>query len=183
LAAAGRLGRLQAELNAVVAPDELPELREVLGERIGRAPDLADADRDAVLERLASRPAGDRICHGDFHPGNVLWGPDGPVIIDWTNAARGDPAADLARTMILLGVGVVPGEMSTVARVADRLGRSLFQRRWRRAYTRALAVDEENVDRWFTVWAAARLAEGIVEETEVLLGLVHDGLTSSLGDR
>jgi aminoglycoside phosphotransferase (APT) family kinase protein len=175
LAVAGRLGSLQAELNAVPAPDQLPALHAVLTERIERAAGLSPTDRDAVTMRLAGLPEGDRICHGDFHPGNVLWGPEGPMIIDWTNAARGDPDADLARTMLLLEVGVIPGDLSAVARFADRVGRSWFARRWRRAYERARPVDDERVRAWYVVWAAGRLAEGIDEENPSLVAIVREG--------
>ncbi len=34
---------------------------------------------------------GDRIVHLDLHPGNVMLTADGPVVIDWTNAATGRP--------------------------------------------------------------------------------------------
>jgi aminoglycoside phosphotransferase (APT) family kinase protein len=47
---------------------------------------------------------GDSILHLDLHPANVILSPDGPVLIDWTNAARGAPGADLALTWIILAV-------------------------------------------------------------------------------
>jgi len=46
---------------------------------------------------------GGAILHLDFHPGNVILSPDGPVVIDWANAARGDAAADIALSWILMG--------------------------------------------------------------------------------
>lgn len=42
------------------------------------------------------------IAHLDFHPANVLLGPDGPVVIDWDNARRGDRELDLALTGVIL---------------------------------------------------------------------------------
>ncbi len=42
---------------------------------------------------------GDRLLHLDLHPENVLVSPAGPVVIDWTNAARGDAALDVALTL------------------------------------------------------------------------------------
>ena len=44
------------------------------------------------------------MLHLDLHPANVILSPDGPVVIDWTNGARGDAAADLALTWIILAV-------------------------------------------------------------------------------
>src|ERR1044071_5794670 len=46
-----------------------------------------------------------RLCHGDMHPSNVILAPDGPMIVDWFDASRGEPVADVARTCLLLGDG------------------------------------------------------------------------------
>ena len=45
---------------------------------------------------------GDAVLHFDLHPLNVLMSPQGPVIIDWTNACRGPAAADVAQTWIIM---------------------------------------------------------------------------------
>lgn len=52
---------------------------------------------------------GDRLLHLDLHPLNVIMSHKGPVVIDWTNARRGDPAADVALTWVLIAAGEVPG--------------------------------------------------------------------------
>ncbi|MDQ3739078.1 MAG: phosphotransferase [Actinomycetota bacterium] len=46
------------------------------------------------------------LLHLDLHPGNVMLSPDGPVVIDWTNAALGPGPADDADTWILLAAAV-----------------------------------------------------------------------------
>jgi aminoglycoside phosphotransferase (APT) family kinase protein len=51
---------------------------------------------------------GDRLLHMDLHPLNVIMGPGGPVVIDWTNAGRGDPAADVGLAWLLVAGGEVP---------------------------------------------------------------------------
>jgi aminoglycoside phosphotransferase (APT) family kinase protein len=45
---------------------------------------------------------GDALVHGDLHPGNVMLTAAGPLVIDWTNAARGPSGADLAVTWLLM---------------------------------------------------------------------------------
>lgn len=54
---------------------------------------------------LRPHPAieGDRVLHLDLHPLNVIVGPRGPVVIDWSNARRGPGAADAADVWIVLG--------------------------------------------------------------------------------
>jgi aminoglycoside phosphotransferase (APT) family kinase protein len=69
---------------------------------------------------------GDRIVHLDLHPLNVLVSSEGPVVIDWTGAARGDPAVDAAVTWILLASGEVPAH--GLRGLTVRFGRSVLVR-------------------------------------------------------
>ena len=58
---------------------------------------------------LAAMPGGgDRLLHLDLHPLNVIMSPNGPVVIDWPNARRGDPMADVALTYALIACGRIP---------------------------------------------------------------------------
>lgn len=166
------LGRLQARLHDVVAPPSLPSLREILDHRIATAPHLPPEARAHTRDVLARLPDGDRTCHGDFHPGNVVVGADGPVLVDWANAARGDPTADLARTVLLLRTAALPDEVSALARAGDRVGRGVVRRSWVRSYRRCCPVDRVRLRDWETVGAAARLAEQIDEEVPALLALI-----------
>lgn len=87
---AATLARLQRDLAAVPAPDWLPT--------------------------QAGVPPGDALVHLDLHPMNVLLGPHGPVIIDWTNASRGAAAFDAGYTYVLMATFEVSGLRDRVAR-------------------------------------------------------------------
>ena len=94
------LARLQAKLHEHPA-DQLRDLKGHLASNIRRAGRLEEARRRALLAGLAGMPDSDRLCHGDFHPGNVLGEASRPVVIDWPDASRGDPAADFCRSHLL----------------------------------------------------------------------------------
>ena len=88
----------------------------------------------------AARPV---ICHGDFHPQNVLM-EDGVVtgVIDWPNALVADPAYDVATTRIILGL--VPLELSALpalARVLLSAARPLLLARYLAGYRRGRPID------------------------------------------
>ena len=163
------VGRSQARMHDVDAPDDLPGLRQLVRWKIETATELPAKLADFALKKLDALPDGDRLCHGDFHPGNVLLGRDGPAVIDWTDAARGDPAADLARTRLLLRQGAVPEHMPALIRRMHTYGRGAFYRLYLRAYARARPIDDDLVDRWEVVRVADRVMEGIDAEQPVLL--------------
>ncbi len=72
----------------------LPALKPRLADRIARAPGLDAARRAALLARLAALPDDARLCHGDFHPFNLVGAPPDTMIIDWADATSGPAAAD-----------------------------------------------------------------------------------------
>ena len=72
---------------------------------------------------LAQLPdAGTCVVHLDLHPLNVLYGESGPVLIDWTNAARGRAETDLAQTWLIIAASDT-SDQSLVARVGAPLQR------------------------------------------------------------
>jgi aminoglycoside phosphotransferase (APT) family kinase protein len=167
--AARIVGRSQARMHDVVAPDDVPGLRQLVRWKIETATELPADLADFALKKLDGLPDGDRLCHGDFHPGNVLLGRDGPAVIDWTDATRGDPAADLARTRLLLRQGAVPEHMPALVRRMHAVGRGGFFRLYVRAYARSRPIDDDLVDRWEVVRVADRVMEGIDAEQPGLL--------------
>ena len=169
ISVARRTGRLHAELTAVQAPESLVSLKERIAWRIRESSAVPPELRDEGLRALAELPDGDRLCHGDFHPANVLAGSGRPVVIDWTTAARGDPAADLARTWVLLEFSPLPPGSSAVARRMAAIGRGLLLHGYARAYLRHSMVDAERLARWTSVRAIERLAEEVPGERARLL--------------
>jgi Phosphotransferase enzyme family len=75
--------------------------------------------------------SGDRVLHMDLHPGNVMLSDDGPVVIDWSNAAAGPPGADTAIASLIMQVSEVD-DMPLPVRVAAAGLRSVFVRRFSR---------------------------------------------------
>lgn len=172
---AALLGTIHARMHEVDAPKDLPVLREHIRQRISVAPTLPPRLAARALDLLDQLPDGDAICHGDFHPGNLLSGANGPVVIDWVNATRGDAAADVARTRLMLRVGAVPPGTARIIRLLQAVGRDGFRMLHARSYRRQRAIDGALVDRWEVVRAADRLSEGIDEEVPSLLAVLERG--------
>ena len=167
---AGRIcGELHAQLHEAQAPSSIPPLRAVLRMRIESVGPVLGELKRVALEALEELPDGDRLCHGDFHPANILMDGDTPVLIDWSNATRGDPMADVARTRMMLRLGEPPPGTSILLRAMALVGRNLLLSLYLRSYRRRRPLDMEQVERWEVPVTAARLAEGIAEEVPALL--------------
>lgn len=136
-----------------VAPGEMvldrvagPTMLDDLGShpwRVDRhARTLADLHRRlhaiAAPPALADHPwAGEVVLHLDLHPANVILAPDGPVVIDWTNARRGGAGADLAEVWMI--VATLARDVAP-AGLADRVREAVVGRVEGRIRSRLLAA-------------------------------------------
>jgi aminoglycoside phosphotransferase (APT) family kinase protein len=168
------LGEVQAQLHGASASSGLPGLRANLKRQIGSYDRLPEHLGRFALRALDKLPDGDSLCHGDFHPGNILMAGETPVVIDWTNATQGDPNADVARTLLMFRVGELPPGSPMLIRVLARFVRRVMSSAYLRAYRRQRAVEPAEVRRWDIPVAAARLADGIEEETPSLISLLEE---------
>jgi aminoglycoside phosphotransferase (APT) family kinase protein len=95
--------------------------------------------------RRARPPAdGAAVCHGDFHPENILVR-DGVVtgVLDWPNALVADPAFDVASTLNI--VSLVPATLASAAgpvRWLVRAVQPLLAARYLGGYRRGRALDD-----------------------------------------
>lgn len=158
-------------LHSFVVAD-LPSQRRRLEERIFQADLVPKPLRDKLLSRLRGLPDGDRLCHGDFHPDNILLDPGGPTIVDWADATRGNPWADVAQTTVLFDVSPVPA--GTPRPWLIDMFRWFFQRVYRYRYAAIHPADAASLARWRPIVAAARLADCPPVEREGLLAVVRE---------
>jgi aminoglycoside phosphotransferase (APT) family kinase protein len=182
-----RVARAMAEahaaMHAVVAPAELPSLKDDLRDRIEAAEPLPPELCPPVLAVLDALPDGDRLCHGDLHPGNMLGTASEPMLIDWGDASRGDPLGDVVRTAVLIRVGEPPPHSPRLIRLLARGGGGLLSARYVAHHRKQRDIDMADFARWRAVRAAARLAEPIPEEHPRLLKILRRDLESGIVPR
>ncbi len=91
------------------------------------------------------------VCHGDFHPGNVMVD-SGKVtgVLDWSGAQLADPEHDVAVSLVLVSVAApeLAGELPPQAFEAFALG-------YLESYSRRRTVDPERV-RYYRAYRAMR---------------------------
>ena len=113
---------------------------------------------------------GEQILHLDLHPLNIMIGPKGPVVIDWTGASLGDPYVDVALAWLLMTAGTIPGGGMKTKVLG--FGRSLLTNGFVARFDRSVLIPRlEEVVAWKAhdpnlsaaeidgMWAAARKLE------------------------
>ncbi len=169
VACARKLAELHAEVHKVRLPD-LPSQRSRLEWKIQRVAILPEAVRQAALQALQLLPEQDYLCHGDFHPGNVLLTQRGPVIIDWLDGTHGSPVMDVARSSLLFGGGRLPEGTPLVVRALQ----GWYYRLYLGRYHQLNPFDRDEMAKWIPVAAAARLWENIRYDEPRLLAIANE---------
>lgn len=145
------LFELQQAVHACRPPAGLPRVKERLAKKIGQARDVTMAEKARALDRLQLVDAGSALCHGDFHPGNVLLAAAGPRVLDWSDAGTGSAEGDFAWTLLLLGFGR-PGAITEATRAA-------FLAAYTGCVRTALGERYGELARWTLPLVTARLAD------------------------
>ncbi|WP_294137499.1 phosphotransferase [Sphingobium sp.] len=145
----GQMGAIHGAMHQA-GGGNLRSLKQVLTTDIAYGPAPIMVQR-AVIAYLDTLPEGDMLTHGDFHLGNVMLTPQGMMVIDWSKAAAGHPAADAVRSEMLMRFGIGPTDWMT------NLWRDWAAGRLRRSYTVSSTVTARDLDQWRPVVALAWL--------------------------
>lgn len=159
-----RFARQLAELHVAIHKTpgiaDIPSQRERLTYKIRAAKDLPTPLQEACVHALAQMPDGDRLCHGDFHPLNVLLHQGRAAVIDWVDATYGNPLADVARTVVLMK-GVESRAATDKKALIEMLAMRWFTRLYLRRYFALCPGGEDEYRRWWPIVAAGRMSEDI----------------------
>jgi aminoglycoside phosphotransferase (APT) family kinase protein len=166
---AAELGRLladvQCSLSVLVPPLALPLQRDRLVSKIRWSAATLDPSFARALDMVPAATSPPRLCHGDLHPSNVILGQHEPMIVDWFDASRGDPIADVARTSLtLLGDG---GQAPRHLPGSDRRTLGVLTDAYLARLRASLELDDDVLARWQAIQAVARMAEGVPREALV----------------
>jgi Ser/Thr protein kinase RdoA (MazF antagonist) len=171
---AEKTARLHSNMHAnALRPDLPPQHHRLENKLRSRGNCLSESQKEYFLTAFSSLPIGDSICHGDFHPGNILLSPRHAIIIDWIDASLGNPLADLARSSIIM-LGATAS--SQIPQFPMKILVKLFHSVYLRTYFLLRPGGEKEYLRWLPIIAAARLSENIPELKSWLLKTAERGL-------
>ena len=158
---------------------ELPDLKEeALRLSLQLPGGIMQPGQLEVFKRYLDRlPSANTICHMDFQPGNIMLNKDGYQVIDWSEAVRGAPAADIALTCLILSAAETAPGTDLLRRIIIPIFRKAFEKRYRAHVTSHMGISGESLQDWMLVAAIFRLVTWKIEyEREFLTGLIQSKL-------
>lgn len=131
-------------------------LKSKLKDKISRLNIINDNIKIKLLTKLNTLPEDNKLCHGDFHPLNLIKKDNTIYIIDWIDAASGNPEADICRTYLIFLLYIK--EMAEI---------------YLESYCINSKKSKDDITKWLPIIAAARLIENNPNEKDRLITIIN----------
>lgn len=147
---------LFVEVQKIILSNSVPllsRIKDKFTRKLETATNISENTKYELLQRLQGMKNHDELCHGDFHPSNVIVQNDGTIyIIDWAHATQGNAAADAARTYLLFSMDK-----------EDELAEKYIH-----VFSEKMSIPPSAIQRWIPIVAATQMTKNIPEEQEFL---------------
>lgn len=131
----------------------LNRIKEKFTKKLKNATNIEENTKYELLERLNGMKNHTKLCHGDYHPSNVILKDDGTVyIIDWAHVTQGNASADAARTYLLFSLD----------------GKKELAEKYLNLFSEKSSIGKKEIQRWLPIVAATQMTKQIKEEQEFL---------------
>ena len=163
---------LMADLHRLIlqnSSEELPSYKDFLRWGVDKVTSFSPQERDHALQQLEMLPEGHHLCHGDFHPGNILLQGEEAFVLDFMNVCKGPVLYDIARTVFLVQYTPIPGSSS------ENVAMMQFRKDLVDSYLQHMGVQREPLTPYLNVIHWARRGEA-PEEVSIYVNDSYDML-------
>ena len=147
---------LFVDIQLEILSNEVPllnRIKEKFTRKLENATNIDENTKYELLQRLQGMKNHNKLCHGDYHPSNVIVKEDGTVyVIDWAHVTQGNASADAARTYLLFSI-------DNKEEVAEK---------YLNLFSEKSGIEKNNIQRWIPIVAATQMTKNISEEQEFL---------------
>ena len=147
---------LFVDVQLVILSNKVPllnRIKEKFKRKLEDATNIDENTKYELLGRLEGMKNHDKLCHGDYHPSNVIIKSDGTVyVIDWSHVTQGNAEADAARTYLLFSID----------------GKNKLAEKYLNLFAEKSKIDKKEIQRWIPIVAATQMTKNIEEEQEFL---------------
>lgn len=148
-------GKIFVHTHKRILENSIPDLssyKESLTTWIMRGPGTKE-EKERICEEIQQLPDGEGLCHGDYHPGNVMIQEKQVFVIDMMNLCKGPAMYDIARTYYLICESELPDELKENKEFIDM--RALLGE----YYLRGMGIKEEEIKKYLNYIMLAREGE------------------------
>ena len=128
-------------------------IKEKFTRKLENATNIDENTKYELLQRLQGMKNHQKLCHGDYHPSNVIVKEDGTIyVIDWAHVTQGNASADAARTYLLFSI--------------DK--QEELAEKYLNLFASKSGIEKSHIQRWIPIVAATQMTKNIPEEQEFL---------------
>ncbi len=158
---------------------KLPDNKEQIKQRIHSVELLNEQYKNKLYKYIDLLPNQKKLCHGDFHPENILLTSNEDYVIDWMTATIGNSCSDIAHTDLLLRYGVSPDEKHGIEKFITNIVKNRFADKYINTYIRLSKVNINEVKKWRIPHLASMLNDVMPNSTKKkFLKNIHSELKS-----
>lgn len=155
---------MHAQLLEIESNCELSSIDKTFHHFITQPSNLDEKLIDFVLKMMKELPINNYICHGDFHPRNILVRDNEYFIIDWSGAYRSNFVSDIAHTYLLMThVPEIPGQGHMQHSVISLIG-SYMAKTYLKEILRLKEFSLVEFSKWTVVMSFLRSCYGLSPE-------------------
>ena len=147
---------LFVDIQLIILSNEVPllnRIKEKFTRKLENATNIDENTKYELLQRLQGMKNHNKLCHGDFHPSNVIVTEDQSIyVIDWAHVTQGNASADAARTYLLFSI--------------DK--KEALAEKYINIFAEKSGIPKAHIQRWIPIVAATQMTKNIPEEQEFL---------------
>lgn len=159
-------------------PEVTLNQKEILKNSIAWPAYLTESEKQAIYTRLDGLAVKNSLCHGDPNPNNIIISNGEPVMIDWMNAASGNPAGDIAELIIMYKYAILPAETPPAIAANFDAARDYIIQLFVDEYMKWSGMPYKEIESWIVPVAARKLSADAISEQEkaLLVQMIRENL-------
>ena len=152
---------LFVDVQLIILSNEVPllnRIKEKFTRKLENATNIDENTKYELQQRLQGMKNHNKLCHGDYHPSNVIVKEDGTVyVIDWAHVTQGNASADAARTFLLFSI-------DNHEDIAEK---------YLNLFAEKSGIEKSHIQRWIPIVAATQMTKNIPEEQQILSNWIN----------
>jgi thiamine kinase-like enzyme len=143
--------------------EKLPTQNSMIHWRLSRMRSNLGTDIKRIEDLINSLPIENKLCHGDFHPLNILVDCDKYTVLDWNDCCLGNPILDVGWSYLTLNSPSIEAVYGQV--MANTI--KDFSNEYLKYYCKYANVDKREILEYLPLAAMRRLDDNISCETDI----------------